>query len=198
MSSDAYCVHTNPGEPPDDSLIVGPAGELRNVFVYVKDDLAGYAFDTPARPVRLEQRGCRFTPHVVGLQAGQTLEIANLDDTLHNVHAITKANDDFNIGAVRGAVSKRTFATPETMITFRCDVHGWMTAYAGVLRHPYFVVTGADGRFELKGLPPGEYTIAAWHEKFGTRTARVTLAPKETKEIAFTFGGTQENPPTDY
>ena len=190
MSSDSYCVQANPGQPLDDSMLVATDGAVRNVFVYVRSDLSAYAFDTPTVPVRLEQRPCRFRPHVLGLRAGQPLEIVNQDDTLHNVHAITRVNDDFNIGAVRGAVTRRTFAAPETMITFRCDVHSWMTAYAGVVSHPYFAVTGADGRFDLKGLPPGDYEVAAWHERLGTRTARVSVGPSERKEIEFTFVGT--------
>ena len=189
MSADAFCGHANPGQPIDDSVLVGPEGGLQNAFVYVTDDMSAYAFDTPARAVRLEQKGCRFSPHVVGLQVGQTLELANEDETLHNVHAITKVNDGFNIGATPAAVFRRSFTAPETMITFRCDVHSWMTAYAGVLAHPYFAVTDASGRFELKGLPPGEYAIAAWHEKFGTRTGRVRVGPGVSKEIALTFGG---------
>ncbi len=190
MSSDAFCVHANPGQPSQETVIVGPEGGLQYVFVYVKDDLAAFTFDTPAQPVRLEQKGCRFVPHVIGLQAGQTLEIVNRDDTLHNVHAITKVNDDFNVGATQGSVVRRTFARPETMITFKCDVHAWMTAYAGVVSHPYFAVTDAGGRFQLKGLPPGAYTVAAWHEKFGEHVQQVRLGPNEPKEIAFTFSGT--------
>jgi plastocyanin len=190
MSSDAFCGQANPGQMLDDSVIVGATGALQNVFVYVQGDLPAYAFDTPAVPVRLEQKGCRFSPHVIGLQVGQPLEVVSRDDTLHNVHAITKINDDFNIGATRGTVTRRSFAAPETMITFKCDVHGWMTAYAGVISHPYFAVTDADGRFAMKGLPPGDYVIAAWHEKFGTRTERVTVGPGERKEIAFTFKAT--------
>ncbi len=190
MSSDAFCVHVNPGQPLDDSVLVGPEGGLQNAFVYVADDLSAYAFDPPAQAVRLEQKGCRFTPHVVGLRIGQTLELANRDETLHNVHAITKVNDDFNVGATPGGVFKRAFTSPETMIAFKCDVHSWMTAYAGVLGHPYFAVTDATGHFELRGLPPGEYAVTAWHEKFGTRSHRVRVAPNESKEIAFTFTGT--------
>ena len=98
-------------------------------------------------------------------------------------------NDDFNLGMTPGSVTTRAFTSPETMVVFKCDVHTWMSAYAGVMAHPYFAVTGSDGRFTLQGLPPGDYTVAAWHEKFGTRTERVTLAPKETKEIGFAFSG---------
>jgi plastocyanin len=174
----------------DEAVIVGPGGALQNVFVYVRDGLSAYAFDTPTRPVRVEQQGCRFSPHVTGLQVAQPLELVNRDTTLHNVHAVARANDEFNVGLVEHQSTTRAFAAPEVMVTLRCDVHSWMKAYAGVVSHPYFAVTAADGRFELKGLPPGEYVIEAWHEKFGTRTERVSLGPKENREIAFTFGAT--------
>lgn len=187
MSSDAFCGRANPGQPTDDSVIVGAEGALQNVFVYVSSDLSAYAFDPPAQPARVEQKGCRFSPHVLGVRVGQPLELANADQTLHNIHAVTKVNDDFNLGMTPGTVMTRTFLAPETMIALKCEVHSWMTAYAGVMSHPYFAVTDADGRFALKGLPPGEYDVAAWHERFGTRTERVTVGPRETKEIAFTF-----------
>jgi plastocyanin len=190
MTSDAFCVSANPGRPIDEAVIVGPGGALQNVFVYVRDGLSAYAFDTPTRPVRVEQQGCRFSPHVTGLQVAQPLELVNRDTTLHNVHAVASANDEFNVGLVEHQSITRAFAAPEVMVTLRCDVHSWMKAYAGVVSHPYFAVTAADGRFELKGLPPGEYVIEAWHEKFGTRTERVSLGPKENREIAFTFGAT--------
>ncbi len=189
MSADAFCVHANPGQPIDDSVIVGPEGGLQNAFVYVKDDMSGYAFDPPVGAARLEQKGCRFTPHVVGLRVGQVLELANRDETLHNIHAVTRVNDDFNVGAIPGAVIRRSFNAPETMIAIKCDVHSWMTAYAGVVAHPYFAVTDANGYFDLKGVPPGEYAITARHEKFGTRVERVRVGPRETKDVAFTFTG---------
>ena len=187
MTSDRFCADANPGQPSDEAVIVGPDGALQNVFVYLKDDLRDYAFDVPARPARLEQKGCRFAPRVVGVQVGQRLVLANQDGTLHNVHAITRVNDEFNIGTVEHQSISRTFSAPEVMVTFRCDVHRWMTAYAGVVRHPYFAVTGADGRFSMEGLPAGDYVVEAWHEKFGTRSVRVTVAPKETREIGFVF-----------
>ncbi len=187
MTSDSACVRANPGQPVDDAVIVGPEGALENVFVYVKDGLSAYAFDAPTRPVRLEQKGCRFAPHVLGLQVGQPLELANADITLHNVHAVAKVNDEFNLGATPGSVTRRVFTSPEVMVTVKCDVHSWMRSYVGVVAHPYFATTGADGRFEIAGLPPGEYVIEAWHEKFGTRTERVTVGAKESRQIAFGF-----------
>jgi hypothetical protein len=103
------------------------------------------------------------------------------------VHAVTRANDEFNVGNVEHESVTRTFTAPEVMVSFKCDVHSWMTAYAGVVRHPYFAVTGPDGRFTLEGLPAGEYVVEAWHEKFGTREVRVKVQPRETREIAFVF-----------
>jgi plastocyanin len=187
MTSDRFCADANPGQPVDDAVIVGPDGSLQNVFVYVKDDLRDYAFDPPAHPARLEQKGCRFAPRVVGICVGQPLVLANQDDTLHNIHAVTRTNDEFNLGAVEHQSFTRTFTAPEVMVTFKCDVHNWMRAYAGVVGHPYFAVTGADGRFSMEGLPPGEYVVEAWHEKFGTRSVRVKVAPKEIREIGFAF-----------
>ncbi len=187
MTSDAYCGHANPGQPVDDAVIVGAEGAVQNAFVYLKDDLTAYAFDPPARAARLEQKGCRFAPRVIGLQVGQPLVLANQDDTLHNIHAITLANEEFNVGAIEHQSITRAFTTPEVMVTFKCDVHGWMTAFAGVVRHPFFAVTPADGRFSLGGLPPGEYLVEAWHEKFGTRNVRVKVGPRESQEISFVF-----------
>ena len=123
-----------------------------------------------------------------GVRVGQPLEIVNSDPTLHNIHAMPKANQEFNNGQpIQGMKMTHTFTAKEVMVPFKCDVHGWMNAYVGVLDHPYFAVTGADGTFKLKGLPPGTYTIEAWHEKLGATTQSVTLGAKETKEVTFTF-----------
>jgi hypothetical protein len=131
---------------------------------------------------------CRYHPHVFGMRVGQPLEIVNSDPTLHNIHALPKANKEFNTGQpIQGMKTNHTFDGKEVMVPFKCDVHGWMNAYVGVLDHPYFATTGMDGKFELKTLPPGTYTIEAWHEKLGSTTQSVTLGPKESKEIMFTF-----------
>src|SRR6185295_13402131 len=126
--------------------------------------------------------------HVLGIQVGQPLQVINSDPTLHNIHAIPAANQEFNAGQpITGMKMTHTFSTKEVMVPFKCDVHGWMHAWVGVLDHPYFFVTGADGTFQLKGLPPGTYTIEAWHEKLGTRTQMVTIGARETKDLAFSF-----------
>ena len=125
-------------------------------------------------------RAAGTSPHVIGLQVGQPLEVRNSDGTLHNVHAVPKVNREFNFGQpTKGMKSTRTFDKVEVMVPFRCDVHGWMNAYAGVLAHPFFAVSKADGTFEIKGLPPGSYTVEVWHEQLGTQTTKVTVDAKD-------------------
>jgi hypothetical protein len=125
---------------------------------------------------------------VFGVRVGQPLEIVNSDPTLHNIHAIPTGNQEFNTGQpIQGMKFTHTFTSPEVMVPFKCDVHGWMNAYAGVVAHPYFAVTGADGTFSLNKLPAGTYTVEAWHEKLGTQTQSITLGEKQTSDIAFTF-----------
>jgi plastocyanin len=190
MNSDPNCGKDG-GTATTESLVVGDGGSLQNVFVYVKDGLGDLRFPVPSAPVVLDQKGCKYIPHVFGIQVGQPLEIVNDDSTLHNIHAVPKANGEFNTGQpLRGMKSTHTFSTKEVMVPFKCDVHGWMNAHVGVLDHPFFAVTGADGTFALKGLPPGTYTIDAWHEKLGTQTQTVTIAAKETKDVTLTFKAT--------
>lgn len=187
MSGDPYCVTQNPNGAQLERFVVEDGG-LDNVFVYVKDGLGHYYFDTPTDPVKLDQQGCRYHPHVLGIRVGQPLEVVNSDETMHNVHAMPDANREFNVGqALKNQVATRTFAKPEVMIPFKCDVHSWMQAFIGVMEHPYFAVTHDGGKFELKDLPAGTYTIEAWHEKLGTQTQTVTLAEKQSADITFTF-----------
>ncbi len=187
MAADPICIRANQGGAVAESF-VGENGGLGNVFVYVKDGLGSYWVDVPKEPVKLDQNGCRYTPHVLGVRAGQPIAISNSDETMHNVHALAEANGDFNFSqSIKGQTNEKTFAKPEVMITFKCDVHGWMNAYVGVVNHPYFAVTDKGGAFELKNVPAGTYTIEAWHEKLGTQTQSVTLGEKESKQISFTF-----------
>jgi plastocyanin len=187
MSSDPRCMNAG---AKTETVIVSGDGSLQNVFVYVKDGLGNLKFPVPTTPLVLDQKGCQYRPHVFGVQAGQPIEILNSDATLHNIHAWPQANQEFNMGqALQGMKDTHTFTTQEIMVPFRCDVHRWMNSFVGVVAHPFFAVTGADGAFSLQGLPPGTYTIEAWHEKFGTKTASVTIGPKESKDVAFTFSG---------
>ncbi len=187
MSADPVCIRENKDGASFESFVV-EGGGLDNVFVYVKDGLSGYYFDAPTEPAKLDQKGCRYHPHVFGLQVGQPLEVSNSDPTLHNVHALANVNQEFNASTpFTGTKITKRFTAREVMVPFKCDVHGWMSAYAGVLDHPYFAVSASGGRFELKNLPAGTYTIEAWHEKLGTQTQSVTIGEKESKDITFTF-----------
>jgi plastocyanin len=189
MNADPVCVKENPTPQSQETYMVGSDGKsLENVFVYVKDGLGAYQYDPPTDMPQIDQRNCRYHPHVFGMRVGQPLEILNSDPTLHNIHALPKANAEFNNGQpIQGMKMTHTFTAAEVMVPFKCDVHGWMNAYVGVMDNPYFATTDKDGKFDLKSLPPGTYTITAWHEKLGTQDQKVTIGPKESKEITFTF-----------
>jgi plastocyanin len=189
MSTDPACVENGSANALSDAVLVNATGAVQNVFVYIKAGVdPAYSFEMPTAPVVLDQKGCRYVPRVLGVRAGQPMEIVNDDPTLHNVHALPMANQEFNKGEpVQGARMTHTFTVPEVMVRFKCDVHGWMSAYVGVMAHPFFAVTDADGNFEIKGVPPGGYTVAAWHEKFGTLTQEITVADREAKRVSFSF-----------
>jgi plastocyanin len=191
MNADPVCIkQTNNSPQAQETFIVGKDGKsLGNVFVYVKEGLSpDYSFDVPTESAKIDQQNCRYHPHVFGMRVGQKLEIVNSDPTLHNIHAVPKANTEFNNGQpIQGMKMDHTFTAKEVMVPFKCDVHGWMNAYVGVLDHPFFAVTDEDGKFDIKGLPPGTYTIEAWHEKAGTVTQSITIGNSETKDINFTL-----------
>jgi hypothetical protein len=186
MDSDPKCI-PEPGTV-SEVLVVGPDKGVKNVFVYVKDGLGARTYAVPATPVMLEQRGCRYVPHVFGVQTGQTIQVANNDTTLHNVHALPKTNREFNFGQPANVPPvPRVFDKPEIGLPFRCDVHGWMSAYVNVVAHPFFAVTNGAGGFEIKGLPPGTYTIEWWHEQLGTQSQSVTVDGKTPATMNASF-----------
>jgi plastocyanin len=187
MNADPVCVKENPTPQTQETWEVAD-GKLANVFVYIKDGLGNYSYDPPTGAVTIDQKGCRYHPHVLALRLGQKLEIVNSDPTLHNIHALPKNNAEFNTGQpIQGMKTEHVFMTKEIMVPFKCDVHGWMNANLAVMDNPYFQVTGADGKFSLKGVPPGKYTIEAWHEKGGQQTAMVEVTAKGTAMANFTF-----------
>jgi plastocyanin len=190
MNADPACVAATKGQSPAQQTFVSEGGGLGNVFVYVQSGLNG-TFPAPTTAVVLDQKGCQYAPHVFGVQVGQPIEIVNSDPTLHNVHATPKTNAEFNTAQpIQGMKTTHTFTAKEAdvVVPFKCDVHGWMNASVGVLDHPYFAVTKPDGSFTIPNLPPGSYTLAAWHERLGTQTLPVTVAAKESKSDAnFTF-----------
>lgn len=186
MGADPKCQEMH-SEPVFTQTVEATDGKLADVFVYVKEGISG-KFDPPAEAVTMHQQGCTYHPHVFGLMVGQKLVIRNDDETLHNVHATPDANTEFNQGQpFQGMELERTFNRQEVMVPFKCDVHPWMSAYMGVLEHPYFAVSGADGTFSIESLPPGTYTLEAWHEKLGTRTQEVTVGQNETVDVSFDF-----------
>jgi plastocyanin len=188
MSAEPYCskAHSTPVTPQD--VVIGPGNSLQNVVVYVKEGVGDRTFDVPKDAVQLHQSGCMYQPHVVALMAGQTLQVVNDDQTTHNIHPIPKDNREWNKSQPPGATPiEDTFARAEVSIPVKCNVHPWMKSYIAVFKHPYFVVTGPDGSFDLKNLPPGTYTIEAWQEKYGTTSQQVTVGPKESKTVNFIF-----------
>lgn len=164
-------------------LVKARDGKLEDVFVYVKEGLPKGTYPTPAEAVSFDQKGCEFAPRVFGIMAGQPFSLGNNDKLLHNVKS-----PEFNQAFPFGAKRVMKLNDPTVMATIKCDVHPWMRAYAGVMEHPYFAVTKEDGAFEIKGLIDGEYTVEAWHEKLGTRQAKVKVssAAPATVELAFT------------
>jgi plastocyanin len=170
-------------------VLVNDNGTLANAFVWVKTGLEQYGFEAPAEPAVLDQDGCRYIPHVMGVMAGQNIKILNSDPATHNIHPIPKNNREWNISQSAGQEMERSFPRSEIMVPVKCNIHPWMTAYVGVSPHPYFAVSGTDGSFEIPNLPPGEYTIEVWHEKYGTQEQQITVEPNGAQEIECTFSG---------
>jgi plastocyanin len=163
-------------------------GKLQNVFVYVKSGLPQVAFETPAAEATLDQKGCKFTPRIVGVQTGQIVRITNSDPTNHNVHPIPKLNKEWNESQLAGqGPIRRKFTRQETLIPVKCNQHAWMTAFIGVVAHPFFAVSDAGGAFAIRGLPPGEYELEAWHEKFGAKTLAVKVEANAEAKAYFRF-----------
>ncbi len=180
MATDPDCVakHTEP--PISERYVVDADKNVKNVFVYIKTGLEGQTFESPKRPGELDQVGCTYAPRVLGLMVGQPLRILNSDRLLHNVHMMPKVNEEFN-KAMPARVRKmpvpgKVFSQPEVMVPFKCDVHPWMKAYIGVLPHPFFAVSAADGSFAIEDVPPGKYTLEAWHEFFTDQVQEIEVA----------------------
>ncbi len=190
ISMDAVpaCANQYKGPIVAEDTVVNTNGTLKNVFIYVKSGLPARQWAAPKTPVLLDQKACVYAPRVLGLMVGQDLEISNNDPSMHNVHPLPKNNKEWNTSqAPKGEKIVKQFEKEEVMVRFKCNVHPWMVAWVGVVSHPFHAVTGEDGSFSLKGLPPGEYTLAAWHEKLGTQEIKVTVAAKESKAADFSY-----------
>ena len=164
-------------------------GGLAHAFVYLKSGVSG-SYPAPATPVLLDQEGCTYHPHVIGVQVGQDITIRNSDDTLHNIHPRPTVNAEFNIGQARkGMEATRKFDKEEVMIPVGCDVHPWMRSYISVVSHPFFAVTGEDGSYEIKNVPPGEYEVEVYHEKLKTQTGKASVKAGEPAKVDLAFAG---------
>lgn len=188
MGADATCAELHDAPVMTQTIVGDGAGHLGNVFVYVKQGLEGEQFPVPSEPVELDQQGCTYHPHVMGMMAGQTMVIKNSDPTLHNVHARPEVNREFNQGQpIQGMTMEKTFDQAELNVPFKCDVHPWMSATLHVVETPYFAVSAEDGTFTIDQLPPGDYVLEAVHETLGTREANVTVPPNGAAGATFDF-----------
>lgn len=194
MDQDQFCVskHSSPVHVEDGE--VNDNGTLPNVFVYVKEGADKFSFPTPTDAVTLDQNGCMYKPHVLGVMAGQAFKVVSSDQTTHNIHPLPKDNREWNESQAPGAAPiEKTFARPEIMIPVKCNQHPWMRAYVGVTKNPLYAVTGSDGKFTIQGVPPGDYTIEAWSVVGGTngttQDQKVTVGAKESKTVDFSFKG---------
>lgn len=194
MDADPVCASSNADPHAEDIVVNGD--KIANVLVYIKEgttggkNISGYQFAPPAQAATLDQKGCHYVPHVLALQVNQTLNVTNSDPTAHNVNVDAKQNEKFNQGQSPGAAPiTKQFKRAETVIPVKCNQHPWMRAYVGVLQHPFFAVSDDAGKFEIKGVPPGTYTLVAWHEKYQqgiTQSVTVGAGAPAAADFSFT------------
>ncbi|MGB7848684.1 MAG: carboxypeptidase regulatory-like domain-containing protein [Candidatus Acidiferrum sp.] len=187
MNADPSCAKAHPGAVPNEDFVVGSGGTLGNVVVFIADGLGNRTFEVPAQAAVVEQKGCVYMPHVAAIRANQKLQVVNNDATTHNIHPIPANNREWNKAEPPGSTVEETFAREEVAIPIKCNVHPWMRAYVSVFKHPFFSISGKDGHFQLRDLPPGEYTVEAWHEKLGTLKQKLVVASGESKNLEFVF-----------
>jgi plastocyanin len=189
MSANPTCARAHTTPQKSEVAVINDNGTVRYTFVWIKKGVPDKQWPVPTTPVSLDQEGCMYKPHVIGVMAGQNIEIKNDDATNHNIHPLPKINQEWNESQPpKGDAKTRNFPREEVMIPVKCNVHPWMRAYIGVVSHPFFAVTGEDGTFTIKGLPPGTYTLEAWHETYGTKDVEITVGAKESKTQDFTLG----------
>lgn len=190
LDTNRECAKIRESPPLSQNVVVNDNGTLKWVFVYVKEGLGDQSFSTPQASVTLDQDGCVYKPHMFGVQTGQSFTIRNSDPFQHNIHALPETNRPFNFSQpVQGMTQQRSFPQEEVMIRVKCDVHSWMEAYIGVVGHPYHSTTGGEGSYSLDNLPAGDYVVEAWHEEYGAKTQKVSVAEGDTTSLDFTFSG---------
>ena len=190
MNAEPVCDKKHAGHPVmPEMLVLGTGQTMGNVLVFVSKGVpAGKTYPAPTTPVTVDQDGCMYIPHVMGIMVGQPYRILNTDGILHNIHTLPKINPAFNRGQPATVKEMTTnFPKAEAAFQIKCDVHPWMSAYMAVFSHPFYSVTKTDGKFTISGLDPGTYEITAWHERLGTQTAMVTVGANDTKTQAFKF-----------
>ena len=187
MAADPSCAKLHPMAVSAQEVVADSNGGLQDVIVFIADGLGDRTFEPPSQPVVIEQKGCIYQPHVIAMRANQKLDVINEDPTTHNIHPQPANNREWNKAQLPGTTVEDTFAREEISIPVKCNVHPWMRGYVAVFKHPYFIVTGKDGSFDLSNLPPGTYTLKAWHEKLGTATQQITVGANETKTVQFVF-----------
>ena len=188
MDATPACAKQHATPMMSEEVVAAADGSLSNVFVYVKAGLPAKPWPIPPKAVTITQSGCVYQPHVIGAMVGQSVEFLNNDPTSHNVHPLPRLNNEWNQSqSPKGEPIVRTFAKPEIGLPVKCNLHPWMRVFVNVVEHPFFAVTGADGSFSIKGLPAGEYTMAAWHERFGTQEFKVKVAAGGAASANFTF-----------
>jgi plastocyanin len=187
MSADPFCAKAHPTPATTEEVLTDEGGGLENVVVYISDGLGTATFPVPDQPAVMEQKGCQYKPHVLAMRAGQKLDVVNSDATTHNIHPMPNNNREWNISQPHGVPIEQVFAREEIAISVKCNVHPWMRSYIAVIKNPFFAVTGKNGSFDLKDLPPGNYTLTAWHEKLGTKMQKITVGAGETKTVNFVF-----------
>jgi hypothetical protein len=183
MAADQSCAKQHPAPVLSQDVVADANGGLQNVIVFISDGLGSQTFDPPSQPVVLTQKGCMYQPHVLAMQENQRLEVKNDDPTSHNIHPVPVNNREWNKSEPPGSRTEETFTRAEIAIPVKCNIHPWMRGYVAVFKHPYFAVTRKDGSFDLSSLPPGTYTVEAWHEKLGTSTQQITIGANETKAV---------------
>jgi carboxypeptidase family protein len=187
MVADPSCAKQHFGHILTGEVVADSTGGLQNALVFIADGVGDRTFDPPTEPVVISQKGCLYQPHVLAVRANQPFEVVNDDPTVHNIHPTPANNREWNKAELPGARVEEAFAREEIAIPVKCNIHPWMRGYIAVLKNPYFAVTKQDGSFDLPNLPPGTYTIKAWHEKQGTATQTITIGANQTKEISFVF-----------
>jgi len=191
MATAPACARQYSSPPLAEDVIAAPSGELQNVVVYLRGEFSAYAFPLPAVAARMDQKGCMFVPHVVAVRAGAPLQFLNSDDTSHNIHPVPSRNREWNESQPRRAAPlDRTFAREEVAIPIKCNLHHWMSGYIAVLGNPFFQVTGADGSFDIEGIPPGAYTLVAWQEHYGATEQPITVEASQKQSVAIVFHAT--------